>query len=130
MSKGNKKIYWASGLLVAILSFILHIVGISVILGSELNMKNFAVFLGFSIAAGLITLLLVRFRFKIALSLFLAGLFIGFFEMYLLFIRDSSGWGDLAGLISLFMWVFIGIGLGVFTELGVYYYRKMIKKNE
>ncbi|MBY0122091.1 hypothetical protein [Bacillus sp. S/N-304-OC-R1] len=130
MPKSNKKIYWTSGLLVAVLSFILHLVGISVILGSEINMKNLAAFLGFSIAAGLITLLLVRFRFKIALTLFLAGLFIGFFEMYLLFLRDSSGWGDLAGLISLFMWVFIGIGLGVFAELGVYYYRKIIKKNE
>ena len=124
MFKAQKEYYWKIGLLVSIISFILLIIGVSQVLGSKLSIKNLAAYLGFSLAAGLIALLLVRFGFKIALIFFLAGLIIGFIEMYRLFFNDSSGWGDLAGLISLFMWVFMGIGVGVFAQLGAYYWKK------
>ena len=124
MFKAQKEYYWKIGLLVSVISFILFLVAVGKVLDSELNIKNLAAYLGFSLAAGLIALLLVRFGFKIALIFFLAGLIIGFIEMYRLFFSDSSGWGDLAGLISLFMWVFMGIGLGVFAQLGAYYWRK------
>lgn len=124
MFKAQKEYYWKIGLFVSVISFILLIAGVIQVLDSELNVKNLAAYLGFSLAVGLIALLLVRFGFKIALISFLAGLIIGFIEMYRLFFNDSSGWGDLAGLISLFMWVFMGIGLGVFAQLGAYSWRK------
>lgn len=124
MFKAKKEYYWKIGLTVSVISFILLIAAVRMVLGSELNVKNLAAFLGFSLAAGLIALLLVRFGFKITLVLFLSGLIIGFIEMYRLFFSDPSGWGDLAGLISLFMWVFMGIGIGVFAQLGYYYWKK------
>ncbi|WNS76100.1 hypothetical protein RRV45_03555 [Bacillus sp. DTU_2020_1000418_1_SI_GHA_SEK_038] len=124
MFKAQKEYYWKIGLLVSFISFILLITAVGKVLDSELNIKNLAAFIGFSLAVGLIALLLVRFGFKVALIFFLVGLIIGFIEMYRLFFSDSSGWGDLAGLISLFMWVFMGIGLGVFAQLGAYYWRK------
>lgn len=82
----DKKNSWIIGLIVMLLSFVMLLMGIKVILGNELVVKNLVAFSGFSILAGTIALLLVFFRFKIVFMFFILGLVIGFFEMYRAFI--------------------------------------------
>ena len=124
----EKKNFWLIGLIVTVVSFIMLLVGIKIVLGNELVPRNLVAFSGFSVLAGLIALLSVYFRLKIAFLLFIVGLAIGFFEMYRAFIGGMSGWGDLIGIISLFMWALIGIGMGIIIQLGFYVYKRYKKR--
>lgn len=123
----EKKNSWVIGLMVTVGSFIMLLVGIKIVLGNELVPRNLVAFSGFSVLAGLIALVSVYLRLKIAFLLFIAGLAIGFFEMYRAFIGGMSGWGDLIGIISLFMWALIGLGMGILLQFGYYLYKRFKK---
>ena len=77
MIKIEKKQYWTVGLILTILSFILFFVGVKFVLGNDVNLKNIIAYGGFSILVGVISAILVFFRFQIAFLGFIFGLVIG-----------------------------------------------------
>lgn len=120
MLSATNKNYIKFGLITAIISFLLLIVGINLVIGNEISTRNILVYIGFSFIAGIITFLLAIFRTKIAFYSFLIGLFIGFFEMYRAFLSEMTGWGDLIGIISLFLWTGVGLIAGLIFQLAHY----------
>lgn len=124
MWKIDKKHYLVAGLTTAFISFILILVGIKFVLGNEINTSNIVAFISFSVLVGILTSLLVLFKLRIAYTSFMVGLAFGFFEMYRAFLNGMSGWGDLVGLISMFMWTIVGLGVGIIAQLGYYLFKK------
>jgi len=124
----ERKHYWIIGLSIATFSFIMFFIGIKVVLGNEVNINNIASLLGFSILVGIVAILLLYFKFRISFLFFIAGLVFGFIVMYLNFLNNMSGWGDIIGILSLFTWTAIGLGLGLLMQLGYFLYKKF-KKN-
>ena len=124
----EKEQYRTVGLGVAAASFLMLLIGIKGVLGNEVNIRNMAAFFSFSVLAGIISSCMVYYSFKIALALFSAGLVIGFFEMFRAFLGKMSSWGDLIGILSLFVWAAMGLGAAVLVQLGYYLYSRF-KKN-
>lgn len=123
----EKKNFWAVGIIVGMSTFSLLLIGIKVILGNELIARNLLAFIGLSLLTGIIALFLVYFKLKLSAALFIIGLVIGFFEMYRAFLGDMSGWGDLIGIMSLFMWSITGLVVGILVQVGRFLYRKFKK---
>ena len=122
-----KKNYLVIGLIAAVISFILLFVGVGVVLGNEFTTGNIVAFTGFSILVGSLVALMIFFTYKIVFFTFIAGLVIGFFEMYRAFMSGMSGWGDLIGLLSLFIWTVSGLGSGICAEVGYHFYKRSNK---
>ena len=119
------KIFWAVWAVVSVASFVLFLAGIMLLLGNPLVPQNFTVILILSFLFGLLASALYLLKRKTAFYLFLAGLTVGFFEMSRLFLSNSDGWGDLAGIASLFTWVAIGLASGGAAELCWFLYKKI-----
>lgn len=124
----ERKHYWVIGLSIATFSFVMFFIGIKVVLENEVNINNIAALLGFSILVGIIAFFQLYFRFKISFLFFIAGLVFGFIIMYLNFLNTMTGWGDIIGILSLFTWTIIGLGLGLLMQLSYFLYKKIKKK--
>lgn len=120
-----RKHFWTIWAVVSIASFVLFLVGIGLLLRNPIVPQNFTATLIVSFLFGMVAAGLSLLKRKIALYLFLVGLAIGFFEMIRLFFIDAGGWGDLAGLASLFTWVVIGLAGAGIVELCIFLYRKI-----
>lgn len=116
--------YWLIGMVLTTLTMILFHIGIRGILGHVVSIRNIAVYLIFSLVIGLLAAGFMFYKLKVALVLFVSGWAIGFFEMFRAFINGMSGWGDLVGIISLFTWCILGLGLGLITQIGYFIYKK------
>ncbi len=127
MFKLEKKNYLFLGAIIGILSFVLLFIGVKFVLGNEVNFNNMIAYLIFSLLAGGLASLLVFFRLKIAFLIYNIGLLIGYFEMYRAFLNGMGGWGDLVGVLSLFIWAAIGLGIGLVIQLGLYLYKRFKK---
>jgi len=114
-------------ILVAMSSFILIFIGIRFVLGNLVTTRNIMGYIGFSIILGLISTALYLMKPKIAYVTFILGILVGYIAMYRSFMSDLSGWEDLSGLLSLFIWILIGLGVGLFVQLGFYLYNKFKK---
>ncbi|MDF2653939.1 MAG: hypothetical protein K0R19_413 [Bacillota bacterium] len=115
---------------VSILSFLLLYIGVRFTLDHRISLNNILAYAGFSLLVGVISSMLYLFRPKISFGFFLAGLLVGFISMYRAFLADQSGWGDLAGLISLFFWVILGLITGLIVQLAYYLYEKFIYRRQ
>lgn len=124
MSKPDKKDCLVTGFTVAFLSFVLLFVGIKFILGNEIITKNIIAFAGFSILAGIIVSLLMLYRLKILYTSFIIGLVVGFALMYRTFLQEASDWRDLIGLLSLFVFTVLSLGIGMLVQLGYRLFKK------
>ncbi|MEG0774274.1 hypothetical protein [Clostridium sp.] len=127
MLKLERKQCWLVGLTVAIASFIMFFIGVKVVLGNEITFKNITAYIIFSSLVGIVASILTFFTLKIASITFILGLIIGFFQMYISFLKDMSGWGDLVGVMSLVVWIIIGLAAGLLIQLGIYLYKKIKK---
>ena len=123
----ERKQFWLVGLGFSVLSFILLLIGVSQVLGNTIVLANIVAYLVFSLLVGAVIGALGYFSLKLAFSFTVTGLLVGFIEMYRAFIAGLSGWGDLIGILSLFIWVIVGIGIGLTTQLGVDLYKKAKK---
>lgn len=115
----EKKHFLRMGTYVFLVTFLLLVFAVRFILGNPLETQNYIAFLILSSMAGIITSVLIYSQARIAAGFFIFGLGLGFFEMYRVFSRDMAGWGDLIGLISLFMWAVIGLGAGLLIQIGL-----------
>jgi MFS family permease len=123
--KKHKSIF--IGLIVAAISFVLMYTGIRFINNTELTAQNIAYYVLFSLVLGIISAIFHFYRLKYALIFFLAGIVIGYFEMFRRFMDDLDGWGDLAGLLSLFMFIFAGLIAGIIVQIVHHFYKKYKK---
>lgn len=121
----NRKNWYIIGLALTLISFSLLYTGIRVILGNELVARNLVAFAVFSLIVGGVASVLTYFRWKIAFIVYLAGMVIGYIEMYRAFSNGISGWGDLVGLMSLLVWLIIGLIAGVVLEMAYKLYKKI-----
>jgi len=124
MSKPNEKNCLITGLITAFLSFILLFIGIRFILGNEIVAKNIIAFAAFSILAGITTSLLMLYQLKIVYTSFIIGLAVGFLLMYRAFLQEASDWKDLIGLLSLFAFTIVGLGIGALAQFGYHLFKK------
>ncbi len=125
--KNNRNIL-LTGFTVALISFILLFIGVRFILKNNLLIQNIMAYLILSIILGGITAAFIYFRLIIAVIIFLAGIIIGFLNLYVMFLKDLSGWGDLTGFISFLAWIIIGFVSGLIIQLILYLYHKLKKK--
>jgi hypothetical protein len=123
--KKHKSIF--IGLIVAAISFVLMYTGIRFINNTELTAQNIAYYVLFSLVLGGISAIFHFYRLKYALIFFLAGIVIGYFEMFRRFMDDLDGWGDLAGILSLFMFIFAGLIAGIIVQIVHHFYKKYKK---
>lgn len=109
-----------------IISLFLLILGVKYVLGQDLVVRNFIAFAIISVLVGTITGALLFYKLKIAYFIFTAGLLVGFIELFRSFISGNDGWGDLVGILSLFIYTSFGFVIGIIIE-GVLF---ILKKNK
>ena len=97
------------GTAIAVLSFLLLYGGVAFVLKRTVELQNIPVYLLTAVIFGGLAGGLTLFRSKWGSIWYLIGLGCGFIEMYRQFLSRDTGWNDLAGIMSLF--VFAGIGL-------------------
>jgi hypothetical protein len=129
MLKLERKNFWIIGLCAAILSFILFAVGMNVYSEMPLSVQNYMAYMVFSLIVGVVAAALIYFRLKIAFFTFSIGLVLGFILMFNAFVYNSTGWGDLIGIINLMMWTILGLVVGLLIQLGIYLYKRFKKNN-
>lgn len=116
---------WKIGFFTALSSFVLLILGIRTILGTELVFKNYLTFGVFSLTVGILASSLLFYKMKIAFRIFMAALVLGFAEFFRSFLMDKNGFGDLIGVLMLFSITTFGFGLGVIVQFIVIGIRKL-----
>lgn len=114
------------GTIIAVLSFILIYTGMEAVGGRDIS-DNILPYAVSSIILGLVMTAFHHYKFKYAFYILLAGIIIGFFEMFRNFMSDLNGWEDLAGIISLMVWIAIGFFAGIIVQ-GISYLYKKYKK--
>lgn len=120
------KNYGKIAISIIFISVFLLILGVKYVLGQDLVIMNFLAFAAFSIVIGVLVGALLFYKLHKAFYIFATGLLIGFIEMYRSFIRGPEEFGDLAGILSLFIFTAFGFVIGLIVE-AIYY---LLKKNE
>jgi len=128
MNDRNRKLF-INLMLVALFSFILIFIAVRFVLDKTIYAQNIFGYITFSMILGLVSTALYLMKPKIAYVIFNLVILAGYVAMYLTFMSDLSGWEDLSGLLSLFIWILIGLGVGLLVQLGFYLYKK-IKKSK
>ncbi|PJK17710.1 hypothetical protein CQS04_02200 [Chryseomicrobium excrementi] len=113
--------YKTLGVLVMSITLFLLLLGVGVLLDQPLTTSNVVTIIAYGLAAGLFAGALAFLNLKIGVIIFLIGLAIGFFEMFRSFLFASGEFGDLAGLLSLFIFTAFGLVLAVVVE-GIRYF--------
>jgi hypothetical protein len=129
MTNKNKATAALYGTIIAASTFALFFISIKYVLGAVLFINNIITLAIFSIIVGLISCALFLFKLKIAFSLFVAGIIVGFAFMINTYRTDMAGWGDLIGLITFFMLTAIGLFGGLIIQFIVYLIRKFRNRN-
>ncbi len=104
----------------------LLILGVKYVLGQDLVIMNILAFAAFSVVIGVLAGALLLYKLQKTFYIFTIGLFIGFFEMYRSFFTGPAEFGDLAGILSLFIFTAFGFAIGLIVET-IYY---LLSNNE
>ncbi|MFF2752822.1 hypothetical protein ACFVR1_03555 [Psychrobacillus sp. NPDC058041] len=107
-----------------IISLFLLILGVKYVLGQDLVIRNFIAFAIISVLVGTIAGAFLFYKLKIAYYIFTAGLLLGFIELFRSFISGNEGWGDLVGILSLFIYTSFGLVIGLIIEGVLFILRK------
>lgn len=113
-----------AGLIVATISFILMFIGIRFINNTEVTIQNIVYYVLFSSMLGGVAAVFCFYKLKYALIFFIIGIAIGYFELFRSLTTNSDGWGDLAGLLSLFMLITTGLITGIIVQTAYHFYKK------
>lgn len=115
--------YKILGVIVMSITLFLLLLGVGVILDQELATSNIVTIIAYGLAAGLFSGALAFLGLKVGFIVFVVGLAIGFIEMFRSFLFTQGEFGELAGLLSLFIFTALGLVLGVIIE-GIRYLLK------
>ncbi|HBL83779.1 MAG: hypothetical protein A2Y17_08440 [Clostridiales bacterium GWF2_38_85] len=124
MKRYNYKFFWVPGIITLLASFIILFSETKWVLLKDIQGKNLLAFAILSLIFAIPAALLSLFRLKIALVIYYISLFIGFGYMLSIFNADMAGWGDLAGLMSLFFIYLFGLGISLIAQFVWYVFRK------
>lgn len=111
------------------ISMFLLILGIKYVLGQDLVIMNLLAFAAFSIVIGVLAGSMLLYKLRKAFYIFMIGVLLGFFEMYRSFFVGPEEFGDLAGILSLFIFTAFGFVIGLFVEAIFYLLRKNEQKD-
>lgn len=115
---------WKIGFFTGLTSFVLLILGVRTVLGQELEWKNYVAFGIFGLIVGIFSSLLLFYKLKIAFRIFMVAVALGFAELFRSFIMNTDGFGDLAGILSLFIITSFGLGIAFMVQAVVMVVRK------
>ena len=115
---------WKIGFFSGLTSFVLLILGVRTILGQELVWKNYIAFGAFGLIVGILSSLLLFYNLKIAFRIFMAAVVLGFAELFRSFLMNTGGFGDLAGILGLFIITSFGLGIGLMIQAVIIFTRK------
>ena len=115
---------WKIGFFSGLSSFVLLIFAVRTILGQELEWKNYLAFAIFGMIVGIFSSLLLFYKLKIAFRIFIVAVALGFVELFRSFLMNSGGFGDLAGILSLFIITSFGLGIAFMVQAVVLVTRK------
>ncbi len=115
---------WKIGFFTGLTSFVLLIFGVRTILGQSLVVKNYLTFGVFGLIVGIFATLLLFYNLKIAFRIFMVALVLGFAEFFRSFLMNSDGFGDLLGILSLFIITSFGLGIAFIVQFLVILIRK------
>ena len=115
---------WKIGFFTGLTSFVLLILGVRTILGQELEWKNYLAFGIFGLIVGIFSSLLLFYNLKIAFRIFMVAVVLGFAELFRSFLMNTGGFGDLAGILSLFIITSFGLGIAFMVQAIVMITRK------
>lgn len=107
---------WKIGFFTGLTSFVLLILGVRTVLGQELEWKNYLAFGIFGLIVGIFSSLLLFYKLKIAFRIFMVAVVLGFAELFRSFIMNTGGFGDLAGILSLFIITSFGLGIAFMVQ--------------
>jgi len=107
---------WKIGFFTGLTSFVLLILGVRTVLGQELEWKNYLAFGIFGLIVGIFSSLLLFYKLKIAFRIFIVAVVLGFAELFRSFIMNTGGFGDLAGILSLFIITSFGLGIAFMVQ--------------
>ncbi len=107
---------WKIGFFTGLTSFVLLILGVRTVLGQELEWKNYLAFGIFGLIVGIFSSLLLFYKLKIAFRIFMVAVVLGFAELFRSFIMNTGGFGDLAGILSLFIITSFGLGIAFMAQ--------------
>ncbi|MEZ7170568.1 hypothetical protein [Sporosarcina sp. OR05] len=119
---------WKIGFFTGLTSFVLLILGIRTILGTELTFKNYLAFGVFSLTVGIIAAVMLFYNMKIAYRVFMVALVLAFAEFFRSFLMNTDGFGDVIGVLSLYMITSFGFGVAIIVQFIVIAIRKMKRK--
>jgi len=107
---------WKIGFFTGLTSFVLLILGVRTVLGQELEWRNYLAFGIFGLIVGIFSSLLLFYKLKIAFRIFIVAVVLGFAELFRSFIMNTGGFGDLAGILSLFIITSFGLGIAFMVQ--------------
>jgi len=128
--KDRKAISVVAGISIMIIMYILLYVGIAVLLKQKISNTNLLAYLILSLIIGAIVGFYIFFKLMAAFYCFIAGIIIGFYEMYRMFFNGMDGWADLTGFISLIVYIIFGFAVGIVAQLIRFFYIKSIQKRK
>ena len=105
----------------SILTFILFYLGVSSILKQDITSQNLLAYLVFSLLVGLIVGVLRSLKHRYGFYIFIVAYLLGMGSMMYSFSLELSGWGDLIGLLQMFMIVGGGSVLALIVEIILYF---------
>lgn len=104
------------GLFTGLSTLIFFIVGIRTISGNELDWKNYLTFSIFGLTVGLLAVLLLFYKLKIAFWFFMAGMIISFEEFFRSILMIEGELGQSIAILSLYMVSSFSLGIGLIVQ--------------
>ncbi|WMJ88782.1 hypothetical protein [Anaerocolumna sp. MB42-C2] len=128
MKEKNTKYSLIIGFFIALINFLLLLIGVRFVLIHAVILQNVIAYSILSLILGGITAVLIYFRLKLAVIIYFSGIIIGFINLFAMFIKDTNGWGDLTGFMSYLAWLIIGFLSGLMIQFVLYLYKKIRQK--
>lgn len=114
------------GLFTGLSTLVLFIVGIRTIGGYELGWKNYLAFSVFGLTVGLIALLLLHYKLRLAFWFFMAGMVISFEEFFRSILMIGGELGQSFAILSVYIFSSFSLGIGLIVQFIII----LIKKNQ
>gem|GEM_PF-5095965 len=104
------------GLFTGLTTLVFFIVGVRTIGGHELDWKNYLAFSVFSLTVGLIAVLLLFYKLKLAFWFFMAGMVISFEEFFRSIFVYEGELGQSIAVLSLYIISSFSLGIGLIIQ--------------
>ncbi|WJY27895.1 MULTISPECIES: hypothetical protein [Sporosarcina] len=104
------------GLFTGLTTLVLFIIGVRTIGGHELDWKNYLAFTIFSLTVGLLAVLLLFYKLKLAFWFFMAGMVISFEEFFRSIFMYEGELGQSLGVLSLYIISSFSLGIGLIIQ--------------